>query len=347
VYYFFDFPVFNQQVKVDPLAADMYAFGFLLWELWFRATPFSHQSSAMIKAHVGNGRRLPMAKGVTPSCLAPPPKELKELITSCWHQDPSARPSAATAKKRFLEMIPALTEAARNPQSARPSVVPDTSSSTQGGTDDDHVESKGPRGEEGDEVSSADSSEIAAVVDASHAGANSSPVEASQRKESAKSARKATSAQKLAVRKAAAAAAKTTLEAASGIDANAKGGSSAVRTEDAENGTAGAHSAVTASSEGGSRLRGRVAAAQQERSSGNKDHRKSPTRNSRSPRKSNGASPPKPRQRAPLPGRGSGVAVGGKGSGRGRGGGQRELAGGQALPESKSLSSTTGLSVQL
>ena len=360
------------QVKVDPLAADMYAFGFLLWELWFRALPFSHQSSTMIKAHVSKGRRLPMAKGVTPTCLAPPPKELKELITSCWQQDPGARPTAATAKKRFLAMMPALVEAANNPQT-RPSDAPTSLFPQQEGASDGRTESKEAPQDETTEAIDLDSVDVAhsnapaAGTDAADtnpaaaaaaadddddddAAADddndepSPPVEVTpQTKDSAKAARKAASAQKLAARKAAALAAKAGLVTSPELD-GASTQASPVGTDD-QGGTTDATATVTATSEGGSsRLSARVASANQERGSGNGD-RKSPARSSRSPRKSNGASPPRPRQRVPVPGRGSG-AVGGKGAGRGRGRG-REAAPGQNLPETKPLSDTAGPSVQL
>jgi len=380
------------QVKVDPLAADMYAFGFLLWELWFRALPFSHQSSTMIKAHVSKGRRLPMAKGVTPTCLAPPPKELKELITSCWQQDPGARPTAATAKKRFLAMMPALVEAANNPQT-RPSDAPTSLFPQQEGASDGRTESKEAPQDETTEAIDLDSVDVAhsnasaagtdAAAAAAAAGTDaadtnpaaaaaaaaaddddddaaadddddaaadddndepSPPVEVTpQTKDSAKAARKAASAQKLAARKAAALAAKAGLVTSPELD-GASTQASPVGTDD-QGGTTDATATVTATSEGGSsRLSARVASANQERGSGNGD-RKSPARSSRSPRKSNGASPPRPRQRVPVPGRGSG-AVGGKGAGRGRGRG-REAAPGQNLPETKPLSDTAGPSVQL
>jgi len=68
------------------LAADVYSFGVLLWELWARQQPFFGMSP--IQAAFGVARQ-----GLRPHMPHNTPPLLGALISRCWHGNPEARPS--------------------------------------------------------------------------------------------------------------------------------------------------------------------------------------------------------------------------------------------------------------
>ncbi|KAF5840389.1 kinase-like domain-containing protein [Dunaliella salina] len=72
---------------------DIYAFGVVLNELVSRMQPWGFMTPAEIKSNVLAGGRpeLPL------SC----PRNIQEVITKCWHQDPAQRPSCDT----LLDML--------------------------------------------------------------------------------------------------------------------------------------------------------------------------------------------------------------------------------------------------
>ena len=41
------------------LAVDVYSFGIMLWELWFRMVPYADTQMSKIVSHVKRGKRLP------------------------------------------------------------------------------------------------------------------------------------------------------------------------------------------------------------------------------------------------------------------------------------------------
>jgi hypothetical protein len=94
----------------DLLAADVYALGVLLWQLWFRAAPYEGFDAARIVKHVKRRKRLPF---VDAPGEAPIPASLRALIEACWAHEPEARPTAAAALARFsTEVAPAVLAAA-------------------------------------------------------------------------------------------------------------------------------------------------------------------------------------------------------------------------------------------
>ena len=89
----------------DAQAADVYALGVTLWELWFRATPFAGQSYAQVSAHVRSGSRLPLQSvpaDATPDVAAASmPAALRALVEGCWTAAPASRPLAPDAAAAF------------------------------------------------------------------------------------------------------------------------------------------------------------------------------------------------------------------------------------------------------
>jgi hypothetical protein len=84
---------------VDLILADVYSFGIILWELLTREQPYFGMSPAAVAvAVIRDGIRpaMPVDAGLTH------PAEFEELITSCWHSDPTIRPT-------FLEIMTRLS----------------------------------------------------------------------------------------------------------------------------------------------------------------------------------------------------------------------------------------------
>jgi len=79
-------------------AADMYALGVTLWELWFRASPFAGLSRSQVVKHVCGGSRLPfedVPPDSSPAGSTQPapamPETLSDLVKKCWAQVPTQR----------------------------------------------------------------------------------------------------------------------------------------------------------------------------------------------------------------------------------------------------------------
>eukprot|EP00602_Paraphysomonas_sp_CaronLab_P000257 CAMPEP_0185031708 /NCGR_PEP_ID=MMETSP1103-20130426/19325_1 /TAXON_ID=36769 /ORGANISM="Paraphysomonas bandaiensis, Strain Caron Lab Isolate" /LENGTH=500 /DNA_ID=CAMNT_0027567323 /DNA_START=395 /DNA_END=1897 /DNA_ORIENTATION=- len=68
------------------LAADVYSFGILFWELLSRSQPFAGLSPIQAAFGVAkNNLRPPIPRDINP--------RLKAILTRCWHPDPTSRPS--------------------------------------------------------------------------------------------------------------------------------------------------------------------------------------------------------------------------------------------------------------
>jgi len=119
-------------MRVDPLAADMYAVGVLLWQLWARVQPWAGFTTAAIVEATHKGHRLPLTNNIDDNCSAVAPVSaayktlgsqkphsrhpmaslcpaLASLVSDCWHEDPLQRPSARSAFDRFeTDVLPQL-----------------------------------------------------------------------------------------------------------------------------------------------------------------------------------------------------------------------------------------------
>lgn len=65
--------------------ADVYSFGLCLWQLITREVPFANMTPIQAAYAVAEGRR--------PAIPVDTPHRLREIISSCWHQDSLRRPS--------------------------------------------------------------------------------------------------------------------------------------------------------------------------------------------------------------------------------------------------------------
>jgi hypothetical protein len=75
---------------------DLYAYAILLWEMQTETAPFKGMSGMQIGIAVSR-------RGERPKLPDDVPGELRELITSCWAQDPEARPSFDDVVKAFAK----------------------------------------------------------------------------------------------------------------------------------------------------------------------------------------------------------------------------------------------------
>ncbi len=89
--------------KGELLAADVYALGIIMWELWYQMAPFSGLPVARVVAHVMRGKRLPftVVEGDEPM-----PELFKPLIEECWAQEVVARPPVASVARAFKKIFP-------------------------------------------------------------------------------------------------------------------------------------------------------------------------------------------------------------------------------------------------
>lgn len=65
-------------------AADVYAFGITLYELFTGGTPYACVPKALLPHKI-------VAEGVRPQLPPACPPALRTLMAACWHQDPDAR----------------------------------------------------------------------------------------------------------------------------------------------------------------------------------------------------------------------------------------------------------------
>ncbi|EDQ91688.1 uncharacterized protein MONBRDRAFT_3505, partial [Monosiga brevicollis MX1] len=67
------------------MAADMYSFGVLMWEIWsLGATPYAQVSDDKVPLQITSQHLLPCPPGCPPSAF--------DLMRQCWEYRPSARP---------------------------------------------------------------------------------------------------------------------------------------------------------------------------------------------------------------------------------------------------------------
>uniref|UniRef100_A0A336KER5 Mitogen-activated protein kinase kinase kinase 7 n=1 Tax=Culicoides sonorensis TaxID=179676 RepID=A0A336KER5_CULSO len=78
---------------------DVYSWSLILWEMLSRKQPFNELPNVCsIMWHVHEGNRPPLLEGC--------PKPLEELMTKCWDQEPSNRPSMETVVDIMTKLLP-------------------------------------------------------------------------------------------------------------------------------------------------------------------------------------------------------------------------------------------------
>jgi serine/threonine protein kinase/2',3'-cyclic-nucleotide 2'-phosphodiesterase (5'-nucleotidase family) len=90
--------VLGQQQDVDYALADVYSFGIILWELLTREDPYSGMSTAAVAVGV-------LRDELRPDIPDYAPDEYVKLMTNCWDQDPSVRPTFLEIMTRLEGMI--------------------------------------------------------------------------------------------------------------------------------------------------------------------------------------------------------------------------------------------------
>jgi serine/threonine protein kinase len=94
--------VLNENPDVDLILADVYSFGIILWELLTREQPFAGMSPAAVAVAVIRDNLRPMLPETDVIETAP---EYVDLLTSCWHADPTIRPTFLEIMTRLSAMI--------------------------------------------------------------------------------------------------------------------------------------------------------------------------------------------------------------------------------------------------
>jgi len=89
-----------------PLASDVYAFGLMLWECWFKQPPFKGQTPEAIAKTVLDCIRPPRKPGVgvVPTHYTAPVKQLDRFMKDCWAQEKIARPSCGEAESTWVNV---------------------------------------------------------------------------------------------------------------------------------------------------------------------------------------------------------------------------------------------------
>ena len=88
---------------------DMYSFGLIVWEMWFGERVFSELKSSVAQIEFFRRIKDENYRPKTPRSDGrfipnPPPAQLTELMTSCWHSEPCQR-RTATKCKDFIKEI--------------------------------------------------------------------------------------------------------------------------------------------------------------------------------------------------------------------------------------------------
>eukprot|EP01024_Parvocaulis_polyphysoides_P020563 TRINITY_DN19635_c0_g1_i2.p2 TRINITY_DN19635_c0_g1~~TRINITY_DN19635_c0_g1_i2.p2 ORF type:complete len:544 (+),score=54.73 TRINITY_DN19635_c0_g1_i2:305-1936(+) len=85
-------------LNVEDEKVDIYSLGVIMWEIWSMLRPWDGENMVAISYKVVNeGRRPPMPQNI--------PTRLKNLIESCWDDDPKRRPSARDVQRMLEWMI--------------------------------------------------------------------------------------------------------------------------------------------------------------------------------------------------------------------------------------------------
>merc|ERR1712083_459728 len=87
-------PEFFRGKTITP-KSDVYAFGFILWEMYTKQIPFQGLSFNQLIKQVRRGQK--------PEIPASIPEFMRDLISSCWESKPSKRPNFTEIKKHLLE----------------------------------------------------------------------------------------------------------------------------------------------------------------------------------------------------------------------------------------------------
>ena len=74
-------------INISSTMSDVYSFGILIWEVYSEMEPFYNNNSKAIECAVTRGQR--PDENILPDDM---PSEIKQLMESCWHQEPLQRP---------------------------------------------------------------------------------------------------------------------------------------------------------------------------------------------------------------------------------------------------------------
>lgn len=102
--------------------ADMYSFGFVLWELWYGKTAFEDMvvkkspSVLVLLEQVRGGLRPAHIEGAFPD----PWGDWKDVMESCWKEDPRSRLKATEAWECFQQLQKVVMNHKKNPPPVPP-----------------------------------------------------------------------------------------------------------------------------------------------------------------------------------------------------------------------------------
>ena len=82
-------------------SSDIYSYGIILYELLTLSEPWSEVSGYAAWRKVSQGER----PRVTEAQRRESPSEFFELMTSCWSQEPSERPTARTVVQKLADIL--------------------------------------------------------------------------------------------------------------------------------------------------------------------------------------------------------------------------------------------------